>query len=393
MELTSDELSPDIFRLWSGIALVAGTLERRVWVRTSSRVTYPNLYVLLVGDPGVGKYIIHRVRSIWQHVTVNGSATPVLTVAPDNVTKASLLDNLAKAKRQFFGPSGAQEYQSLLIGAEEFGVLLPGYDLEFIGVLNSIYNNPAEHRESRRTGSVKELQIKHPQLNLLGGVQPGWLASVFPEEAWSMGLSSRMIMVYAAEGVTKSLFSQGSGHGQGLERRLMAQLARLAALQGELAWTLEAQERIEAWHLSGGAPVPTHSKLVHYTRRRILHLLKLMMISATSAERMEILEQDFTRALAWLTQAETYMPDIFRAMLGRSDHAVLEELDFYLQQLWLRGGRKPLFANVMYQFLSARVPADKVPKLVELAVRSGRIDLQEAANTVVPKPRLGQIIE
>ena len=34
---TSDDWSPEIFRRWTGIAMVAAALERRVWVKTGPR--------------------------------------------------------------------------------------------------------------------------------------------------------------------------------------------------------------------------------------------------------------------------------------------------------------------------------------------------------------------
>ena len=57
MTFTEGLPTPEIFRLWSGISTIAATLERRVWVATGRGVIYPNLFVVLVAPPAVGKSV------------------------------------------------------------------------------------------------------------------------------------------------------------------------------------------------------------------------------------------------------------------------------------------------------------------------------------------------
>lgn len=85
--------SPEIFRLWTGIATVAGALERRTWVVTKKSLLYPNLFTLLVSNPGIGKsQAIQHVGEFWL-------ATKQLKVSPDNMTKAALVDALEASSR------------------------------------------------------------------------------------------------------------------------------------------------------------------------------------------------------------------------------------------------------------------------------------------------------
>jgi hypothetical protein len=148
------------------------------------------MYILLVAPPGVGKFVISSIRELWSETKNPTNGQGIFKVAPSSVTKASLMDRLAAAKRQAPLESGDPTiFHSLLVAAEELGVLMPGYDLEFIAALNDIYNCPPWYDESRRASAIKELKIDNPHLNLLAGTQPGWLGSVFPEEAWSSGLA------------------------------------------------------------------------------------------------------------------------------------------------------------------------------------------------------------
>jgi len=394
MHLTAKDDTPDLYRQWCAIALVAGALERRVWTKVGNRggqprLAFPNLYTLLIGPPGVGKFIVEDIRDLWSSVNEPNSNKPAFKVAPSNLTKASLIDRLAKSTQTRLPPTGPPvEYNSLLVAAEELGIFLPAYDLEFIGVLNGVYNNPTSYSEERRHGPSREVVIPYPQLNILGGVQPGWLASVFPEEAWGMGLTSRMIMIYSSVGHKQDLFEEGQDHAVS-RARIQVRLANISQLFGEVEWTKEARDRIVSWHLADGPPTPQHSKLEHYCRRRTLHAIKLSITSSVSRlGRVGAIELvDVNRAIEWLLEAEKHIPDAFRAMIGKSDHQVIEELYLYLLGLFRAAKDTPIHESRLFSFLSQRTPSDKVQKLMEIAERSNVIIRIAGTETYRPQAR------
>jgi len=53
MEYTRASESPDQFHVWTGISTIAGALRRRVWLDELQYQFTPNLYIILVGPPGV----------------------------------------------------------------------------------------------------------------------------------------------------------------------------------------------------------------------------------------------------------------------------------------------------------------------------------------------------
>ena len=393
MALTEGAVSPHLFRLWSGISLVAGALERRVWARVGDFLTYPNLYTLLVAPPGVGKQVVEIVQELWQETPQPGTtSSPAFHVAPDSVSKASLMDTLNDAKRSFLPPRGSLiTYHSLLIAAEEFGVLLPAYDQEFIASLNKVFNNPSRYSERRRASNVKKLDIELPQLNILAGVAPSYFVGTFPEEAWSTGFARRIIMIYSSETPFKELFVESPGraeHRAGLLHRLQT----LAGLYGQILWTEDAAEALAEWHRSGagkgGLPVPEHSKLEHYSRSRTMHAIKLTMVSAIARTGELVVELvDVRRAIAWLLEAEALMPDIFRAMAGRSDVQVLEELHYFVQQQWMRNRQQAVSGESLRRFLAARMPHDKIESLLSMADKTSIVARLAGTDTWLPRPK------
>lgn len=393
MLLTEGSNSPVQFRLWAAISLAAGACERRVWAKATRLHTYPNLYVLLTGAPGVGKQVISLAKNLWRSAAEPGTSIKAFRVAPSQMTKASLVDSLAKAKSLRILKHGNYTYHSLLIAAEEFQVLLPTYDQEYIATLNEVYNNPdLPYEEVRRTGSVKDISIEHPQLNILAGVQPSYFVSTFPEEAWTTGFARRIIMVYAGETPFQDLFQEEVEEmiGGELWQRLLSRLGSISQLYGRMLWDPEGAERLSRWHKLKGPPVPVHSKLIHYNNSRTMLAIKLCIVSAVaSSGELIIRDLDVQRALAWLLEAEARMPDVFREMLGKSDSQVIDELHYMVMQVWART-KKPVGTGLLWEFLRQRVPSEKIEKILITAERSGALIHPGGAQDLwIPKARDG----
>jgi hypothetical protein len=55
VEYASDKYCPPEFHLWTGLSVLAGACERKVWLSNRRVTYYPNLFVMLTTYPGVGK--------------------------------------------------------------------------------------------------------------------------------------------------------------------------------------------------------------------------------------------------------------------------------------------------------------------------------------------------
>lgn len=371
---TQDDRSPEIYRKWSGIALVAGAMERKVWVKTGMNRTYCNLYTLLVGPSGTGKFIVETVRKFWQDTKDPATGAKAFHVASDSLTKASLVDALGRARQVRLDEHGERiEYHSMLVASEEFKVLLPQYDMEYIGTLERIWNSPAKHIEERRF-NVKLVEIERPQLNILAGVQPSYFATVFPEEVWSTGLSRRIVMVYSAERRIRDPFTEYPDPGE-LRKRILTKLGRISVMWGELGWASDAKRYFQDWVLAGEPPVPTHSRMLPYNTERARFVQKLSGISAVSRklDTSGIDRIDIERALEWLFEIEAKMPDVFRAMQGKNDWAIVEELYHWAVAAHRKSG-KAIPGGRFIEFIGERATVERVEKILAMAVRTRAIE-------------------
>ena len=371
---TQDDRSPEIYRKWSGIALVAGAMERKVWVKTGMNRTYCNLYTLLVGPSGTGKFIVETVRTFWNETKDPMTGAKAFHVASDSLTKASLIDALGRARQTKINERGETEtYHSMLIAAEEFKVLLPQYDMEYIGTLERVWNSPLRHVEERRF-NVKLVEIDRPQLNILAGVQPSYFSTVFPEEVWSTGLSRRIVMVYSQERRIRDPFTEYPDPSE-LRKQILLKLGRVSVMWGGVGWLPDAKKYFQDWVLAGEPPVPTHSRMVPYNTERARFIQKLAGISAVSRkiDLSGIERIDIERALEWLFEIEAKMPDVFRAMQGKNDWSVVEELYHWLVAVHRKSG-KPVAGGRIIEFIGERTTSDKVERTLALAVRTRAIE-------------------
>lgn len=370
MQQTEGVPSPKEFRLWSAITTISAGLERKTWTSASGGAFYPNLYTVLVGGPGTGKsQAISVTRFLWAKI-------PDLAIAPDSVTRASLMKDLSASIRTVTMPDGkVRIFTSLAIACREFNTLFPNYDRDFCAAMNDIFDNPPEYKQTRIHSGATNIQA--PTLTLLAAVTPDTLGDTLPEPAWGSGFTARLMLIYGSEKTEVDFFAERDEDENIMYRPLIPGLQKIFDLRGPFKWTEDAKNAVRKWDAEDLKPVPEHSRLRHYLTRRRSHTIKLAMISAVSARcELTVHATDFYRAKQWLLDAETRMPDIFRSMGQKSDSQLIKDLHFNLYQLWAsvdRSKRKPIDAEKVYQFLQERVPSERIEKVIEIAEKMGCI--------------------
>jgi len=382
-EYTSPSGTPLRLRRWAGIACVAGAMERKIWVKTAGAKLYPNLYVFLVSPPGKGKSrAINAVRDMWKTL-------PDHKVAPSNVSKASLIDDLADGHRTLIVPGSnppTYEFHSLLIASLELGVLLPEYANDFMNTMTDLYDG-YHYSERKRTKNL-QISIAAPNIHMLAGTTPDYLSNLLPAGAWDQGFLSRVIMVYGAETIKKSMFTNAS-FDPAKESKLKQDFLSIGEAFGELSFTDEVKDAFDSWYLGDQAPVPDHPKLKNYCTRRPAHLLKLMMVSCINRNTdLTINIENFQQALDWLVDAETSVPDIFKDMASGGDERVMEEVWHFLYQYQARFPGKFAPQALVYRFVAGKVPAYNIENILSMMEKSNMLTTEAIKGVgMVYKPK------
>jgi hypothetical protein len=360
VEHTANTDSPVLFRKWAAIFTIAAAMEMRCWLKTSSPL-YPNLYVFIVGNPGVGKNRIMRMAKRFMN------EIPEFHFAPTSLTGAALVDTLVASKRfvpQL--PDAPLEYYNTTITAEELSAFMHKYDDEMVGLLSAFYD-PDPYAQSRRGRDIK-IKIDRPQVNLLSGTTPSNLIALMPETAWDQGFTSRVIMVYSDERIVGDDFADTAVE---VDKDLIHDIKMIGGLGGEFEVTPDYRNAVNDWRALGEPPVVDHPKLLHYKTRRRVHLYKLSMVSA--ADRGDVLlltKADFNRAMGWLLEAEGFMPDIFTAGSTGTDARAIDEIYHYIK-IADKGDGVP--EHQIVNFARSRVPLHSILRVIEIMTASGKI--------------------
>ena len=83
------------------------------------------------------------------------------------------------------------------------------------------------------------------------------------------------------------------------------------------------------------------------------------------------------------------MPDIFRAMIGKSDKQVIDELYLFTMAAFARDKlRRGVDGAILRQFLQERIPHDKIETLIVSCERAGLLArVAGTPDTWMPRPR------
>lgn len=373
------------FNLWSAIAAVGGAMQRRCWIVTSGRQLFPNTFIVLVSPPGVGKSdAIQTVRDVWRQF-MN------LSVAPQSMTGKGIIDQLAADQSIHTVKVDGEDYRfsSLLVPVSELGTLIQEYDITQISILNELYDCGPAYQERTRGGGFME--IERPHVSMVMGTQPKFMGHVFPETAFGMGLTSRMILVYDDETVSLDLFGDHSG-GEDEFNALVKSFKPVAGMKGQFEVSQDARGYLQEQHQKGFPPRPETLKLAHYNTRRTAHILKLSMIMGAARHGEPYIEQkDVENAIDVLLDAELDMENIFQEMSGSSETDVIREAFQHIMRLYHGNEKKPVKEETLHAFLQQRVAAWKIEYIINAMYKSGAIKRvggggknSTQINTIVP---------
>jgi hypothetical protein len=318
------------------------------------------VFVFLVGPPGVGK--TQAIEPVAELLRKSGS----VTVAPNDVSKQSLLDAMKETTKGVLYNGRPYDYHFLSLSIRELANFMSKYDHELTGLMTDLFDCPAVNEEKKRTHNKGEA-IVAPGLSFIMGTATQNLGSTISPEMWGSGFMARVIMVYSADEIIPADMFEEIPVDDKVQEELSVGLRRLGERVGPMIWSPSAQSLMRDFRLNQKSGAPIHNRLTHYVTRRWLHLGKLCMIAALSDERPNVTSEDFDTALAWLKAAEYNMPEIFKDMVSHTDGQIHEELRNHCFLLHMKT-KQPVHVSVLYEFLHSRVASHTIERIIQVAV-------------------------
>ena len=337
IKYTDNTESPLSYHTWCGLSVIAGALQRRVYLQWGLAETiYPNLYIVLIGPSG-------RTRK----GTAIGIAKDMLkktagiTVVPESSSgRQAMILAMKRASKNFEDPiDGKIKFHcSVTAFSEELSVFLGQGDIAYLSNLTDWYDSKDDW-EYETVGRGKD-SLQGLCLNLCGGTAPDWIQSMIPQEALGGGFTSRVIFIveerkrkivpeYVVDAETRQL-------GEALQR----DLERIANLSGEMTFDEEGKDAYVKWYidqdtkLSAGQPAIQDKRFSGYCERRATHLRKLMLVcSASRGDDLKLTKADFLKAKGLLEAIEVNMDKTFGGLGKARNSDAVDSVMNYIQTM------------------------------------------------------------
>ena len=176
-DYTNDTESHPMFNRWVAFSVISAALRKKVKFELGRIKIYPNLYVVLVAEPGVARksQAISYGKGIMK-------AIPDIYVASDAVTREALLEECAQVATDSILPTGTiLRHSSLTICSTEFETFLgQKNDNTKMLVLLTEFFDCGDEEFKYRTKTQGETVVPSVFLSILGATTPESLASSLP---------------------------------------------------------------------------------------------------------------------------------------------------------------------------------------------------------------------
>lgn len=331
LKYTDGTEPPTSYHTWTAIAMIAGALQRKVYLPWGHEKIYPNMFLVLVGPSGkcrkgtamnIGKEIVKDVN---------------IPLVSESIIREALIKRMGDSVNNFTDPDDGdiKFHCSLMCMSDELSVFLGQHDVKFLADLTDWYDSRDEWKyETKNSGSDR---IQGVCFTLLGATAPDWLCSILPDEAIGGGFTSRIIFIVEEDKrkiVSKPVYTD---EHKKLKEALVKDLEKIHTMCGAFQFHPKAETLYVKWYeqeekkARAGNPAIPDPRFAGYCDRRATHIRKLsMIVSAAKNDERIITEEDFEDARKLLEAAEIRMHKTFSGIGSASYSAVIEKILDYI---------------------------------------------------------------
>lgn len=315
VELNADQFVPKKFVKWAAISTVAGALERKVWLPWSQNFSYyPNMYILLVSHPGIGKSTaINPAISMLRELMNLGGA---LNFIPNQVTEAKLIELMA-IPSAFDYKNKIIQHCSGYYSASEASASLKDIYGSFINTITSFYDCD-QIWEKAIVGKEHTMTLVNVCFNLIAGCTFDYLGKLITEDNIMGGFASRCIYVMQKEAMARVSPFQNRGiqKSSPVDRdKLLGDLSQIHHMTGPFRADEQFAAAWESWfpHFDTSRQNLQSEKYQALLVRKPTNLIKLCMILSAAESNDRVLKlHHWEDAMEMINEVELDLPDMLR---------------------------------------------------------------------------------
>jgi hypothetical protein len=317
---SGDEAPPD-FHFWAGLSALSACCGPNLWLDMGKYNLQPNLYIMLVGPPGIRK---STAKNVAQSIIAGIKNIPMV---PSSITKEAFVKELSQEKSrhkmvyQWLGKP--RSYTKAAIMSDEFVNLVShgGDPLGYIQLLTEIYN-PTPTFETT-TISRGKTEMPYPYISLLGCITPELTSNLINQGALSGGFSRRTLYIYCnrnGKPVPRPVLTDDQVHAKD---RLIQRGRMIQCLNGPFKFSDAGDRYYTNWYNENfyGLQEASTTAIANFLQSKADQVLKVAMLRRIAEHDdliLDVPELEFARR--HVDQAQTHINTVFAAA-GRNPHA------------------------------------------------------------------------
>lgn len=241
MQASKDSESPTNYWFWAALASISAVTKRNVWIQRPTWKTYPNIYVMLVGESGLRKGPpINMAKELVQTINntrIISGRSSVQGIISSLGTAYTLPDGRVMDKA--YGFISASEFSSSIVR-----------DQDALTILTDLYDScyHEKYTDLLRGGRVELIE---PSITLLAGINPPHFEDFISPTAIAGGFVGRVLLVFESEKATinpairKTSFSFNFNK---VTEECLLSLKEIAKVNGEMIIEEAAIQAYESWY-------------------------------------------------------------------------------------------------------------------------------------------------
>ena len=376
-EWTEQTESAPLFHKWCGVSTIASALQKKVSLHHGRLNIYPNLYIILVAEPGVAR----KTQAIDYSIDVM-SQIDGISRAADATTRESLIQAIESATHDQMMPDGMIfKHNSLTIVSRELEDFIGSKkeNHRMVTTLTALFDCGSKPwvYQTKNSGTNK---LSSVFVNLIAATTPESLAACLPSAAIGGGLTSRVLFIYTNE--RNSKFAKPPRPSEVLSKALIQDLELITRISGVYSLSPHCDSKWEEWYNTfDGEALYRKCKdrmfAAFYSRKSTLVLKVAQSLTAAKTSSMEIEWNTLEEAIAMVEAVEDKMANAFSAV-GRSDitvdvTAVCDIIEKY--------GK--IYEKQLMHLVFRDMDANKFDNVISTAIRCGNVTKEIVDGKVV----------
>ncbi len=379
LDYTRETESPPNFHKWAGMSAIAAALRKKVKFQLGRLSTYPNLYIVLVAEPGVAR----KTQAISYCTDLTYKVDSILHSA-DSTTRESLIEDLELAAQDHLMPdSSVLKHNSISIISREFESFLgqKRENARMLVLLTDLFDcgdRPWEYKTKNKGKNT----LNAVYVNLLAATTPESLAASLPSSSIGGGLTSRILFVWATKKLKKIAIPPRPP--ESLVRALSQDLEVISRITGVYNFSPHCEKKWIDWYENYDGD-STHrackdNAFTGWYSRKSVFVLKLAQILTAARTNSMLIEWNVVEeALDFLEEVEFDMAKAFNAV-GRSDVTIDVEVVRQVVEKYGTISEKQLMHLVWRDMDSA-----KFDNVISTAIRCGSVTKEISDGKVIYK--------